>query len=210
MVVLGAASVASFSPSRRVAVAGRRGDERDAERAGEADDADGERDRYDGGGRPRIVEQKLGLDAEGQRVGEVDIHAGLQPCALHAVTPIARARAYTSNAAATRPTVIVIVLPCVRDGDDAAVAQEGELVAEADLGDADVVEPGGLAVRVEERAEGGDDGVVAGGVGAKLRDGLGDEHVEPVDGLGRVVGRIVVGLAKDERGGERRGGAKDG
>ena len=73
---------------------------------------------------------------------------------------------------------------CVRigvgDRMDAAVAEDGKVLAKVDLGDIDGSEEVRLVGAIEDRGERGEDGVVVGGVSAELSDGLGDEYVEPV------------------------------
>lgn len=94
-------------------------------------------------------------------------------------------------------------------GDDAAVAQDGKLLAEAELRDANLIHkvgPGGAVERLCERVE---DGVVVLGIAAELGDCLGDQHVEPVEAFRLVAVDVVVRLAQDGSDGQRRGAPED-
>lgn len=94
--------------------------------------------------------------------------------------------------------------------DDAAVAQDGKLLAEAELRDANLIHkvgPGGAVERLCERVE---DGIVVLGVAAELGDGLGDQHVEPVEAFRLVAVDVVVRLAQDGSNSQRRGAPEDG
>jgi hypothetical protein len=97
------------------------------------------------------------------------------------------------------------------DGDDPAVAEDGEVVTQRQLGDLYLVQeirPDGAVQGFGERSE---DGIVVLRVGPELRDGLCDEDVEPVERLGLVGIDLVVGFVEDGVNREcRRGGAKDG
>lgn len=63
---------------------------------------------------------------------------------------------------------------------DAAVAEDGEFFSQTYFRDADVGEEIWFLGPVEDGGEGGEDGVIVVGVGAELREGLGDEYIEPV------------------------------
>ncbi len=166
-------------------VGGGGGDEGHGQRAGEADDGDGEGDGQDGGEGGGVVEGDFGFEGEGYKVGEVEVHAGLEA------------------------GVIVAVGVVVDDGVDAAVAEDGELVAEGDFGDGDGGEEGRFLRPVEEGGQGSQDGGVGVRVATELGDGLGGEHVEPVQGLGLVGVDVVVGFGEDGGRGWRGGGTQD-
>ena len=85
---------------------------------------------------------------------------------------------------------------------DPAVAEDGEFLAQVDLGDLDVRKEAGLLRPIEDGGEGGKDSVVIVGVVAELGDRLGDQHVEPVEGFGLVRVDVVVGLGEDRCGRE--------
>ena len=87
---------------------------------------------------------------------------------------------------------------------DAAVAEDGEFLAQVDFRDLDVREEAGFLGAVEDVGQRGEDGVVIVGVVAELGDGLGDQHVEPVEGFGLVRVHVVVGFGED-RGGREAG-----
>ena len=53
----------------------------------------------------------------------------------------------------------------------------------------------GFWAPLRDGGQGGEDGVVVVGVGTELGDGLGDQHVEPVEGFRRVRVHVVVGFA---------------
>ncbi len=163
-------------------VGGGGGDEGHGQRAGEADDGDGEGDGQDGGEGGGVVEGDFRFEGEGYKVGEVEVHAGLEAGVVGVV---------------------------VDDRVDAAVAEDGELVAEGDFGDGDGGEEGRFRGPVEEGREGGEDGGVGVRVAAELGDGLGGEHVEPVEGLGLVGVNVVVSFCKDGGRGWRGGSPQD-
>lgn len=172
-----------------------RGDEGDGEGAGEADDADGQGDGQHGDAVGGPVEHQRRLDAQGDDVGEVDVHAGLQAALLGA---------RQACAGAAREEALL-------GGHDAAVAEDGELVAEGDLGDLDLAQEGGLGARVEHLGQAREHGAVLAGIGAQLGNGLGDEHVEPVEALWLVALDIVIRLGEDggDAGPARAGGLAD-
>ena len=85
----------------------------------------------------------------------------------------------------------------VFSGHDAAVAEDGELVAQGNLGDADGANPVGLGARVEDVGQRGEDGIVVAGVGAQLGNGLRNQHIEPVEALGQVALDVVVRFGED-------------
>lgn len=95
-------------------------------------------------------------------------------------------------------------------GDDAAVGEDGEFLAEVYFGDADGVEVVWAFVAVEGGVEGGEDDLVLLGVVSELGDCLGDEDVEPVEGFGLVALDVVVGFGEDGGGGEGGYGAEGG
>lgn len=161
----------------------RRGNKGHGEGAGEPHDAYGEGDGENGhaGGGP--VEDERGLDAEGYDVGEVDVHAGLEAAFFCAVEGGARGAGGGEEA--------------LFGGHDAAVAEDGELVAEGDLGDFDVAQERGLTPCVEDLGQTGKHSAVLTGVCTQLGDRLGDEHVEPVEALRLVSLHVVVRFRED-------------
>ena len=82
-------------------------------------------------------------------------------------------------------------------GHDAAVAEDGELIAQSDLGDADLANPVRFAAGVQDVSETRQDRAVLSCISAQLGNRLGDQHVEPVQALGLVAFDIVVRLRED-------------
>lgn len=62
----------------------------------------------------------------------------------------------------------------------AAIAEDGEILAEADFRDLDAGEKIRFLRAIEHVGQGGENGVVVVGVIPELRDRLRDQHVEPV------------------------------
>lgn len=91
----------------------------------------------------------------------------------------------------------------------AAVAEDGEVLAEADLRDLDGRQNIRFVRAIEDLGQGCQNRIVVMGVVPELRDGLGDEHVEPVQRLGLVGVDIVVRLGQNRGRGQARRGAED-
>ncbi|KAL8370419.1 hypothetical protein RB595_000681 [Gaeumannomyces hyphopodioides] len=130
---------------------------------------------------------------EGDHVAQVDVHAGLQGAALAVHHVCVKGLA----AGGAKGEAIFVYW------DDTAVAEYGEVLAEAELRDADLVEKVRAAVAVEGLGQGCEDGVVVLGVAAELGDSLCDQDVEPVEALGLVAVDTVVRLAEDGADGQR-------
>lgn len=90
---------------------------------------------------------------------------------------------------ATFLTVCVVVY-----GVNAAIAKDGEILAEGDFGDFDAGEEIWFLGAIEEVGEGGENCIVVIGVIPKLCNGLCDENVEPVQRLWLVGVDVVVCL----------------
>lgn len=85
---------------------------------------------------------------------------------------------------------------------DTAVAEDGEFLAQVDLRDLDVGKEAGLLRAIEDVGQGGEDGVVMVGIVSELSNGLRNQHVEPVEGLGLVGVDVIVGLGENSCGRE--------
>lgn len=92
---------------------------------------------------------------------------------------------------------------------DAAVAEDGEVVAETDFGDGDAGEEIRFLRAVERGGQGRENGVVLVGVISELGDRLGDQDIEPVERFGLVRVDVVVGFRENGACGEACGGAED-
>lgn len=90
-----------------------------------------------------------------------------------------------------------------------AVTQNRKVLAQADLGDFN----GGQKIRflwpIEQIRQGDQNGIVMLRVVPELRNGLSDEHIEPVQRLGLMGVNIVIGLGQNSGGGQAgwRGGS---
>lgn len=80
----------------------------------------------------------------------------------------------------------------VVNGDDAAVAEDGEVFAEAEFCDFDLVEEIRSRSSVQSAGQRGQNRVVVLCVSAELGDGLSDEDIEPIERLGLMRVDIVV------------------
>ena len=91
---------------------------------------------------------------------------------------------------------------------DAAVTEDGEVVAEVDFGDGDAGEKIRFLRPVERGRQGREDRVVLVRVVSELRDRLRDQDVEPVERFGLVRIDVVVGFREDGACGEADRGAE--
>ena len=156
--------------------------EGDGQSAGETHDGDCEGDGEDSRIGAGVIQNELCINAQGNDIVEVDVHAGLK------LGPI--------------------VCGAVSHRMHATVAEDGVLLAQADLRDFDRGEEIGFLGPIEEVGQGGEDGFVFVGVLTELGNGLGYEHVEPVERFGLVGIDVVVGLREDGRGVEEGGRAQ--
>ena len=91
----------------------------------------------------------------------------------------------------------------------AAVAEDGEVVAETDFGDGDAGEEIRFLRAVESGGQGGKDRVVLVGIISELGNGLGDQDIEPVERFGLMRVDVIVGFGEDSACGEASRGAED-
>ncbi|TLS29079.1 hypothetical protein PpBr36_00526 [Pyricularia pennisetigena] len=130
--------------------------------------------------------------SEGYHVAQVHVHASLQGATV--------AGRHVCIKSLPRPKVKAILVY----GDDAAVAKYWKVFAQAELGDADLVEEARAAGAIEGLCQGGQDSIVVLGIAAKLSNSLRHQHIEPVQALGLVAFNSVVCLVEDRAYGQGR------
>lgn len=170
--------------------------------AGKANNRDGKGDGQDGGKGLGVVQDELGLNAESDDVAEIDIHTSLEPALAHTTTALAPCwtspcSSGLSMAVRSGQDSAVLV-----DRDNAAVGEDGKLLAQRYVGDADLVEKVRATSAVQGAGKRVEDGVVLQSVGSELSNGLSNQDVEPVQTLGLVAVNIVIRLCQNLLSGE--------
>lgn len=85
----------------------------------------------------------------------------------------------------------------VVDGVHTAVAEDGEILTQADFRHFDAGQEIGLLRPIENAGQGGQDGIVVMRIVSELRDRLCNQYIEPVQRLGLVRINIVICFVKD-------------
>lgn len=96
------------------------------------------------------------------------------------------------------------------DRNNATIAKDGKLFAQAELRDANLVDKVRPGRPVQGFGEGIENGIVMLSVAAKLSNRLRYQHVEPVQAFRLVAVDVVVRLAQDGSDGQRRRVPQDG